>query len=124
MRALSFMVIDSSGTTSVTVPVIIGEAVRAGGSRVFGGGWDPLKRVPRGYPADHPRAEVLRWKGVEISHRPGLPDWLGRPEASSRIDDLVETGRPLHDWLGRYVGASELTAEERFAPRRPPATGS
>jgi uncharacterized protein (TIGR02453 family) len=91
--------------------------VRAGGGLVFGGRWEPLRRVPRGYPNDHPKAEWLRWKGVEVNHRPGLPAWLSQPRAAGRVDQLIARGDPLHVWLGQYVGPSSLTPEERFAPK-------
>jgi uncharacterized protein (TIGR02453 family) len=52
----------------------------------FGGanGHEELKRVPPGYPADHPQAARLRWKSVVFGRRlsdadvcsPGLPDLL------------------------------------------------
>jgi uncharacterized protein (TIGR02453 family) len=104
--------------------------VRAGGGLVSGGRWEPLRRVPRGFPGDHPRAEWLRWKGVEVNHRPGLPAWLSQRHAAGRIDQLIGRGEPLHVWLGRHVGPSALTPEERFAPKsrsrstRTPRTGA
>ena len=100
------------------------DAVRAAGATVFGGRWEPLQRVPRGQPANHPRAEYLRWKGVEIGHGPGLPDWLDQPHWSKNIDQVIGLGGPVHDWLGRHVGTSALTAEQRYAPKsaRVPAT--
>ena len=52
----------------------------------FGGvqSHESLKRVPPGYPADHPEAERLRWKDVVFGRRltddevcsPGLPELL------------------------------------------------
>jgi uncharacterized protein (DUF2461 family) len=52
----------------------------------FGGvqSHESLKRVPPGYPADHPEAERLRWKDVVFGRRltddevcsPALPDLL------------------------------------------------
>jgi uncharacterized protein (DUF2461 family) len=84
-------------------------AVRAAGATVHGGRYEPLKRVPRGYPADHPRAELLRWKGLEVNVRP--------PTASG-VPDALRAGDPVHAWLGRHVGPSALTPEERFAPKR------
>lgn len=103
--------------------VAAADAARASGARVFGGRWAPLQRTPRGHPADHPRQEFLRWKGVELAHEPGLPPWLGRPGDSDRVVALVAQGAPLHDWLGAHVGASALSAEERFAPRRRSGAG-
>jgi uncharacterized protein (TIGR02453 family) len=92
------------------------ETVRSRGASVFGGRWEPLKRVPRGHSPAHPRAEYLRWKGVEVNHRPGLSDRPAAPLSSS-VDALIESGEPINGWLGRHVGASALTAEERFAPK-------
>jgi uncharacterized protein (TIGR02453 family) len=48
------------------------------------GGHDLLRRVPRGWPADHPMAELFRWKHLTFGRRlsdaevcdPGLPDLL------------------------------------------------
>lgn len=91
--------------------------VRSGGGSVFGGRWEPLRRVPRGYPNDHPRAEWLRWKGIEVNHRPGRPVWLAQRHASNKIDQLIACGDALHVWLAHHVGPSSLTAEERFAPK-------
>lgn len=52
----------------------------------FGGArsHEALRRVPHGFPADHPRAELLRWKDVIFGRRladadvcsPALPDLL------------------------------------------------
>lgn len=82
------------------------------------GRWDPLKRVPRGFPADHPRADLLRWKGIEVNHRVAQPAWTTVADAASAIDAMLDEPVELHGWLGRHVGASALTAEERFAPKR------
>lgn len=93
-------------------------ASEAAGARVFGGRYPPLARMPRGYPADHPRSEQLRWKGVEADVRVREPGWQTVPEASAAVTDLLRSAEPLHAWLARHVGPSALTPEERFAPRR------
>jgi uncharacterized protein (DUF2461 family) len=90
------------------------EQVSGAGARVHGGRYEPLARVPRGCPADSPRASWLRWKGVEVSQRPAVD---GDP-SGQLIGELLAVGDPLHRWLAEHVGASALTAEERFAPRR------
>ena len=93
-------------------------AVERLGGIVHGGRYDPLKRVPCGYAADHPRAAHLMWKGLEINHRPDSPPWLDMPSAPAEIEALIERGEPLHRWLATNVGPSSLTAEERFAPKK------
>jgi uncharacterized protein (DUF2461 family) len=94
------------------------EAVRRTKAIIHAGRYGPLQRVPREFATDHVRAEFLKWKGVEINHRPGAPTWLDSPAAPERITDLIAHGGPMHDWLGRNVGPSALTPEERFAPKK------
>jgi uncharacterized protein (TIGR02453 family) len=45
------------------------QAVEQAGATVHGGRYEPLKRVPKPFSADHPRATYLCWKGVEINYR-------------------------------------------------------
>jgi uncharacterized protein (TIGR02453 family) len=71
-------------------------------------GTDPLKTVPRGYPKSHPRAGLLRNKGlVAMKHWP-VAAWLGTPAAKSRVTDLLRAARPLCGWLDEHVGSSTL----------------
>lgn len=103
-----------------TGPALV-EAIRratARGVDVHGGRWPPLARTPRGYPTGTARDELLRWKGVEANVRVERPAWRTVDEAATALRELV--GRPieLNEWLGRCVGPSEMTPEERFAPRR------
>lgn len=99
-------------------------AVEQAGGRVVAGRWPALRRVPNGYPAEHPFGELLRWKGVEIDHRLGRPAWLDTAEAGNAISARIRLGEHVHDWLATAVGPSELSAEERFAPKRRPSSGT
>lgn len=96
------------------------EHANLGGTTVHGGRWDPLRRTPRGYPADHQRAELLRWKGVEANVRIARPAWSSSGQAATEVDTLLARPSELHEWLARHVGPSALSPEERFAPRRRP----
>lgn len=65
-----------------------------------------LKTAPRGYPRDHPRAELLRNKGLAAWKQwPDTP-WLHTGEAQSRIVGVLRAARPLTDWLDENVGAA------------------
>lgn len=101
-------------------PAFVSAVQRAvdGGRTVHSGRWDPLKRTPRGYPPDHPRAEHLRWKGVEVNHRERRPAWTTIEQAADAVAGMLARPADLHAWLGAHVGPSALTPEERFAPRR------
>jgi uncharacterized protein (TIGR02453 family) len=77
------------------------EQLRAAGYRVSG--HDDAKRVPKGFDEGHPRAALLKMRGVTcvfpevpkgLLHQPGLAEWLvthGRATA------------PLVSWLQRHV---------------------
>jgi uncharacterized protein (TIGR02453 family) len=75
-------------------------------------GTDALKKAPQGYPADHPRVELLRYKGLVVMKAWPVAAWLGTPAAKKRIVDVLNAAAPLVDWLGRNVGPA-TTARSR-----------
>ncbi|HEX4421155.1 MAG TPA: DUF2461 domain-containing protein [Kofleriaceae bacterium] len=68
------------------------------------GGHEEYKKVPSGFAADHPRAELLKMKGLTCAF-PEIPRGLiGKPGFA---DWLVKHGKataPLVIWLHRHVG--------------------
>lgn len=66
-----------------------------------------LKRVPRGYGPEHPRAGRLRLKELTVSRRHPLKRWLHTKECERRVRTELESARPLVDWLGKNVGPSQ-----------------
>ncbi len=73
-----------------------------------------LRRVPAGYPADHPRGDLLRRTSMMASRnwRPG--PWLHTPEALARVRGAWRDAKPLVTWLEEHVGVS--TAPGRRGP--------
>ena len=71
-------------------------------------GHDSLKTVPRGYPKDHPRAGLLRHKGLFAWREWPAAAWLGTAAAKDRVTGFLRAARPLGEWLGTHVGDSEL----------------
>ncbi|MFI5782749.1 DUF2461 domain-containing protein [Nocardia sp. NPDC051570] len=67
-------------------------------------GGERLKTRPKGFPADHPRIDLLRHKALVISKDFGAPDWLETPRAGKEIRQSWETLRPIVEWLGAVVG--------------------
>ena len=59
---------------------------------------ESLKRVPAGYPADHPAADLLRKKNVTFGRRLGDDEALS-PDLPRVIADAFETGTPLLRYL-------------------------
>ena len=68
-------------------------------------GRDVLKTAPRGYPADHPRIGLLRYKGVVAWHEWPVEPWLETAAARDRVAGFLRTTRPLSRWLEEHVGA-------------------
>jgi len=74
-------------------------------------GHDMLKTAPKGYSSDHPRIELLRYKGVITWKEWPAGAWLGTRKAKDRVVDFLRASKPLNDWLRTHVGPS--TASER-----------
>ena len=77
----------------------------AAGVEVIGHG--SLKTVPRGYPKDHPRGDLLRHKGLTTWKHWPTARWMGTKAAEERIVGVLRTSRPLYDWLTTHVGPAE-----------------
>ncbi|HKP90685.1 MAG TPA: DUF2461 family protein [Thermoleophilaceae bacterium] len=97
--------IDRPGTAA-SLTRAIGRAEGAG----LGLGGPELKRGPRGYPADHPRMELLRRRRMVVAARHDLGAWLHRPAAADRIRSQLKAATPLVRWLRQHVGPSRLAA--------------
>lgn len=79
---------------------------RAAGLDAMGHGI--LKSAPKGYPKDHPRIELLRYKGL-IAWKQWPPGaWLGTPKAKDRIVDVLDKSKALTRWLTKNVGESTM----------------
>jgi uncharacterized protein (TIGR02453 family) len=72
-------------------------------------GHQSLKSAPRGYPKDHPRADLLRHKGLVAWQDWPARAWLGTPAAKDRVTGFFLATSPLCDWLNRHVGDTEIT---------------
>ena len=77
-------------------------AIEQAGIGVHGHG--SLKSAPRGYPKDHPRAELLRHKGLTTWQEWAPAAWLGTAKAQTRLVGFLRTSRPLREWLDDHVG--------------------
>ncbi|HKF75758.1 MAG TPA: DUF2461 domain-containing protein [Candidatus Dormibacteraeota bacterium] len=72
------------------------EQLRAAGLSVGG---NEMKTGPRGYPPDHPRIELLRWREVGTGRQFPIEPWIATPAVKDRVLETWETMRPLADWL-------------------------
>jgi uncharacterized protein (TIGR02453 family) len=90
-----------AGKAGVALAALV-KKLRAAGYQV--GGHDDYKRVPKPYADDHPRAELLKMRGLTAGpgeiprgmlHQPALADWLVAHGTALA---------PLVTWLHRNVG--------------------
>ncbi len=61
-------------------------------------------RVPRGFPADHPRADLLRSDGLHVSASVEPPPTITDPCFTEWLVDRYVRFAPLHRWLVDHVG--------------------
>ena len=71
-----------------------------------------FKRIPAGYPADHPRGELLRCKGLMASRNWKPGPWLHTVEAKERVRAAIKDSKPLTAWLDTQVGSSREPARQ------------
>jgi uncharacterized protein (TIGR02453 family) len=74
---------------------------------------ETLKAAPKGYPKDHPRIELLRFKGIVAWKQWPAGAWLGTRKARDRVEEFLRSTVPLNDWLETHVGASALPPTRR-----------
>ena len=67
---------------------------------------ESLRTAPKGYPKDHPRIELLRYKGIYAWKEWPVAAWMGTAKARPRIVDVLVAARPLNRWLDANVGPS------------------
>jgi uncharacterized protein (TIGR02453 family) len=64
---------------------------------------ESLKTVPRGFDRDHPRADLLRHKGLAAWRSWPVGAWLGTAKARTRVEEFLAAAKPLNAWLDAHV---------------------
>ncbi|MEO0670610.1 MAG: DUF2461 domain-containing protein [Pseudomonadota bacterium] len=72
---------------------------------VSGGLDKPLASAPRGYPKDHPRIELLRWKGFMAVKRMSAADVVEDPALHKAIAKIYRDAKPLTEWCEAHLTA-------------------
>jgi uncharacterized protein (TIGR02453 family) len=79
-----------------------------------GGEWqrrgDRLRTKPRGYPADHPRIDLLRHRSLWLARRYPPDDGLHERTALERVRRGWRRLRALNEWFADHVGPSDMPA--------------
>jgi len=66
-----------------------------------------LARAPRGFAADHPRAELLRHRTLVATQGWPIDDWIHTREALHRVRAGWHALDPLTGWFAEFVGPRE-----------------
>ena len=61
--------------------------------------YDRLKRAPKGYSPEHPRAELLSYKGLTVMFPPIPKALLTSPKLAKWLADACKVSAPFVDWL-------------------------
>jgi uncharacterized protein (TIGR02453 family) len=85
----------------------------AKGSGLEVSGQDILKTAPKGYARDHPRIELLRYKGLITWREWPAGAWLGTRRAKDRVAEFFRLSEPMNAWLRTQVGPSTLPEQGR-----------
>lgn len=64
---------------------------------------DQLKTKPRGYDADHPRIDLLRYRSLHVGRDHGFADVIHTPDLVEEIRKDWRLGRPLVEWVADRV---------------------
>lgn len=64
---------------------------------------DTMKRSPRGYPAGHPRDELLRRRALVAGRPMERDEWVHTPEAVGWVLETFTTLGPLMSWFAEQV---------------------
>ncbi|HXY71123.1 MAG TPA: DUF2461 domain-containing protein [Actinomycetota bacterium] len=65
-----------------------------------------LKTAPRGFPSDHPRIDLLRYKGLVTWREWPVASWLGTRRTEERLVEFFTLSKPMNTWLDANVGPS------------------
>ena len=63
-----------------------------------------LRTAPRGYPADHPRIDLLRLKRLSVGHDDPPAEWMWTPEAEEVIRERWRVVTEWCSWLEENIG--------------------
>jgi uncharacterized protein (TIGR02453 family) len=65
---------------------------------------EALRTAPRGYPADHPRIELLRLKRLAVRREDPPAEWMWTPEAGDVVRERWHAVSAWCDWLEAHLG--------------------
>lgn len=68
---------------------------------------ETLKRAPKGFPADHPRARLLRYTSLLVGRHFAPAAWMATAAAKDRVISVWRVAGPVNQWIDAHVGPAE-----------------
>jgi len=68
---------------------------------------ETLKRAPKGYPSDHPRARLLRYTSLLVGRHFPPAAWMATAAAKDRVCEVWRAAAPVNGWIEAHVGPAE-----------------
>jgi uncharacterized protein (TIGR02453 family) len=90
----------TGATLADLLDTLLGQGWEVGGER--------LKRVPKPWDRDHPRADLLRHKSLIASRSEPPAGWLHTAKVKDRVARAWRQVIPLNDWLKDNVGPARV----------------
>ncbi|GAA3864246.1 DUF2461 domain-containing protein [Saccharothrix violaceirubra] len=79
---------------------------------LVGRGWelrgDVLKRAPRGFPPDHPRIDLLKYRRIYLARTWPPDDLLHEPGCLDRVRSAWRELNPLVEWCADHIGLTGI----------------
>ncbi len=98
-RLASFREAVDHETFGVGLQRILGRLERQGWTV----GGDAVKTAPRGWPADHPRIDLLRHRSLTLGRDHGFEPYVHTAELLERVRADWRAGKPFLDWVLTHV---------------------
>ena len=95
--------VDNSGSGLALSRAV--DRIMAAGPYLLGG--PQLKRVPRGFPPGHPRADLLKYKGLFAKLETKIWTELHTPGLVERCYEEYRNMAPLHFWLRDMIDGAD-----------------
>ncbi len=78
---------------------------------------DSLTSVPRGYPRDHSRDELLKFRSLLVGRLMTGESAIARDDALNHVAATWQAAAALTGWLDEHVGPTSIEPRQRWQPR-------
>ncbi len=93
-----------AGVDDKSGPALVSSLKKISKSGKFSIGGEHYKRVPSGYDANHPNAQLLKHNGLHTGMEMDIPELLYSRELLDFCYDKFKAMAPLNEWISESLG--------------------